>query len=67
MSTFQIDRISDEEQIKRTAEWWKQMVAFAEAYSKNIPEEVMRKAEAVICETVCRDEDKSKTNTTDAG
>ena len=38
---------------------WKRMVEAAEEYGKHIPEEVMRKVEKVICETVCIDkEDK---------
>ena len=36
---------------------WKRMVAAAEEYGKLIPEEVMRKVEKVICETVCIDKE----------
>ena len=32
---------------------WKRMVMAAKELEKSIPEEVKRKAEAVICETVC--------------
>lgn len=36
---------------------WKRMVMAAKELEKSIPEEVKRKAEAVICETVCREVD----------
>ena len=36
---------------------WKRIVAYAEEYGKHIPNEVVRKVEAVICETVCKEDD----------
>jgi len=47
--------------IEAEAPLWKRMVACAEEYGKQIPEEtmkrVMQKVEAVICETVCIDKE----------
>lgn len=39
---------------------WKRMVMAAKELEKSIPEEAKRKAEAVICETVCREVEDEK-------
>ena len=58
MPAFKIDKLSDEENEALITNWWKYVVKMAEEQGRNIPEEVMRKVEAVVCEAICTDKIK---------